>query len=287
MSARVAGPATTTTAPEPTDPTAPAPAEPAPSGWDDEPITDPPAPAPAPAPAVEQTPPPGMQETHEVTRPLTHPGIGLMVGAGVAGLAGWGLMAGKMGLVNRCSDDIDSTMTTGDAEVTAYSCFTSAKAILGLSVAGWFVNWATWGLAAGAGAVRGKHDGVGYAWDGTPDRKSVGFIAGGAATMGIGLLGVGLTRVFALTNILRCPIDTEVDHCVKRRLNGYFAGVQISSALVATGLGLMIYGIVYRKSRRQFEDKAPRVSHVQVVPDVSLFRGAGGAYSGLALTGRF
>lgn len=286
MSARIAPPATTT-APEPTDPTAPAPAptEPAPSGWDDEPIADPPAPAPAPAPVAEPLEPTG-PETHEVTRPRTHPGIGLIVGASVAGAGAWGLAIGKILLAKRCNDSIDSTSTTGEAEATVFQCFTSIRSILGLSIAGWFVNWATWGLAAGAGAVRGKHDGVGYAWDGKPNRSGGGFIGGGAAMLGVGVLGIGLTRVFALTSILQCPVDSEVNHCITRRFQGYFAGVQISSSIVAAGLGMMIYGIMYRKNRNQFENRR-RVTGLQVVPDVSLFRGSGGGYNGLAVTGRF
>jgi hypothetical protein len=106
----------------------------------------------------------------------------------------------------------------------------------------------------------------------------------------VGVLGIGLMRIFSL-NILRCPVTTsedisQVNGCLKRKFNGYFAGVQVSSSLVAAGLGMMIYGIVYGKNRRQFENR--RVSNLQIVPDVSLFRENGrGTYNGLALTGRF
>jgi hypothetical protein len=213
-----------------------------------------------------------------------------MVGAGVAGATAWGLAIGKMVLVTRCSDAIDDTSEGSDVEVTIFQCFRNAQAIIGLSVAGWFANWATWGLAGGAGGVRGKHDGVGYAWDGKPKHASGGFIGGGAAMLGVGVLGIGLTRIFSF-NILRCSITTtedvdQLNGCLKRKFNGYFAGVQVSSSLVAAGLGMMIYGIVYRKNRQQFENR--RVSDLRVVPDTSLFRNSGGGdYNGLALTGRF
>jgi len=134
-----------------------------------------------------------------------------------------------------------------DAEVTVYRCFTNIKSILGLSVAGWFANWATWGLSAGAGAVRGKHDGVAYAWDGHPDRTAGGFIGGGAAMLGVGVVGIGVSRVLAVTKILQCDVNVDINNCVTRGFRGYFAGIQVSSALVAAGLGVMVYGIVYRK----------------------------------------
>jgi hypothetical protein len=188
-------------------------------------------------------------------------------------------------LAERCNDGIEEGGTVMDNEVTLYKCFTNIKSVLGLSVAGWFANWATWGLAAGAGGVRGKHDGVAYAWDGVPDRVSAGYIAGGAATFGVGLVGVGLSRALALTKILQCDVDAQVNNCVTRGFRGYFAGVQVSSSLVAVGLGLMVYGIVYRKNRMQFEDR--KVADLRIVPDLAIGRRDGSGYSGLALTGRF
>jgi len=268
-------------------PTSTPPAEDPAAGWDDEPVADPPPPTPAPAttPPPADAPPPAGPQTHEVARPQTHSGIGLIVAASVVGAGAWGTAIGKIVLVERCSDSIDDTMTTTDAQVSAFTCFQSARGILGLSIAGWFLNWATWGLAAGAGAVRGKHDGVGYAWDGAPDRVAGGYIGGGAAMLGVGVLGIGLTRIFSL-NILRCDVNADLNKCLKRKFNGYFAAVQVSSSLVAAGLGMMIYGIVYGKNRRQFENR--RVTDLQIVPDVSLFRENGGSnYNGLALTGKF
>lgn len=243
-------------------------------------------------PAPDSTPiePRSGAATHEVKRPQTRSGVGLAVGAGIAGAAAWGLAIGKIALADRCNRDIesnDSIENTGDAQaaqVTLYNCFTDIKSILGLSVAGWFANWATWGLAAGAGGVRGKHNGVAYAWDGRPKQSAAGFIGGGAAVFGVGVVGIGLSRGLALTNVLKCDIDTEINNCATRTFRGYFAGVQVSSTLVAVGLGVMVYGLVYRKNRTMFKDR--KVANLRIVPDASVMR-TSGDYQGLALTGAF
>lgn len=277
-------PGSTTTAPGTTAP--PADAQP---GWDDEPIAEPTSTAPASPPeppkaaAVESKP---AGPTHEVVRPKTHSGIGLMVGAGAAGATAWGLTIGKIVLAERCNDSIQEGGTVEDAQVTVFQCFKNIKSILGLSIAGWFANWATWGLAAGAGGVRGKHDGVRFAWEGRPDRVAGGFIGGGAAMLGVGVVGIGVSRVLALTKILQCDVNADINNCVTRGFRGYFAGLQVSSSLVAAGLGLMVYGIVYRKNRQMFKDRS-RVATLQIVPDNSLFPRSGYDYNGLALTGKF
>ncbi len=229
-------------------------------------------------------------DTHAVTRPKTRSGIGLAVGAGLAGATAWGLAIAKMSLANRCNDSIESNdmiENSEDAEaaqVTLYNCFTDIQSILGLSVAGWFANWATWGLAAGAGAVRGKHNGVAYAWEGRPNHDAAGFIGGGAAVFGVGVVGIGLSRGLAATRFLKCDIDADLNNCATRTFRGYFAGVQVSSTLVAVGLGVMVYGLVYRKNRATFKDR--KVANLRVVPDTSLLR-TSGDYNGLALTGSF
>ena len=258
------------------------PVEPAPSTT----TAPPPPPSPTVPPAAEADARVDAQREplHEVVRPKTRSGVGLMVGAGLAGATAWGLTIGKIVLADRCNDSIEQGGNAMDAEVTVYRCFTNIKSILGLSVAGWFANWTTWGLAAGAGGVRGKHNGVAYAWDGRPDQSAGGFIGGGAALFGVGLVGVGLSRGLALTQMLKCDVDVQLNNCATNTFRGYFAGVQVSSTLVAAGLGLMVYGLVYRKHRTMFRDR--KVSELRVVPDVSVYRTSGN-YSGLALTGKF
>lgn len=256
----------------------------APAAPSETPTTAPPPP-PKPAPMQEDVATDRGDPMHAVTRPKTHHGIGLTIGAGLAGATAWGLTIGKIVLTKRCNESIQEGGTQMDAEVTLYKCFTNVKAILGLSVAGWFANWATWGLAAGAGGVRGKDDGVRYAWEGRPNYAAGGLIGGGAAMFGVGLVGIGLARGLALTKMLQCDVNANINNCLTRGFRGYFAGVQISSSLVAVGLGMMVYGLVYRKNRRQFADR--KVTELRIVPDVSVYRTSGSNYNGLALTGRF
>lgn len=251
-------------------PTAPAPT-----------ATEPPPPAPAPKATAKPSEP-----MHEVVRPKTHSGAGLIAGAAVAGATAWGLTIGKIVVANRCNDRIERGGTTDDATATVYQCFTNVQAILGLSIGGWFANWAMWGLAAGGGGVRGKHDGVAYAWDGRPNRAPAGFIAGGATMFGVGVVGLGLARALALTTLLKCDVNPQINDCVTRRFRGYFAGVQAASMLVGVGLGTMVYGLVYRKQREMFQDR--KVSDLRVVPNVSLYQTSGyGQFNGAALSGRF
>jgi hypothetical protein len=267
---------TTTPPPPPRSDAAPA--------WEDEPVAEPPPPRAPPGAEADARVDAKAEETHEVVRPKTRKGVGLMVGAGIAGATAWGLTIGKIVLADRCNDSIQEGGNVMDAEVTVYKCFTNIKSILGLSVAGWFANWTTWGLAAGAGGVRGKHDGVSYAWDGRPRHSAAGFIGSGAALFGVGVIGVGLSRGLALTTLFKCDVDVEINNCATKTFRGYFAAVQVSSTLVAAGLGLMVYGLVYRKHRTMFKDRA--VSQLQIVPDVSVYRTSGN-YNGLALTGKF
>jgi hypothetical protein len=84
--------------------------------------------------------------------------------------------------------------------------------------------------------------------------------------------------------MLKCDVDVQLNNCATNTFRGYFAGVQVSSTLVAAGLGLMVYGLVYRKHRTMFKDR--KVSELRVVPDVSVYR-LSGNYNGLALTGKF
>ncbi|HET6581939.1 MAG TPA: hypothetical protein VFG69_00805, partial [Nannocystaceae bacterium] len=183
-------------------------------------------------------PPPGLQsdhsarrhaDEHEVVRPKTLPGAGLTIAAALTFATAWGITIGKIVLADRCNESIEAGGDAMDQEVTLYKCFTNVKSILGLTVGGWFANWATWGLAAAAGGVRGKDDGVRYAWEGRPKYAAGGLIAGGATMFGVGLIGVGLSRGLALTRILRCDANANLNNCLTRGFRGYFAGVQIAS----------------------------------------------------------
>ncbi len=234
------------------------------------------------------TAPPPTPQPIGVDRPDTKKGTGLIIGAAAAGGVGWILSFVRMGLVTQCVDAVEDAGNADAGFAAAQTCWKAGRANLFTLPVQYFANLASWGLAAGAGVVRGKHDGVAAAWDGKPKRAAAAFIGGGAALLSIGVIGriASAALVFrpfrALASI---PPDGD-KFALQYRLRLF--GVQASSASIAAGLGLMVYGIVYNKNLRQQGKRLGRPqAELQVAPDFNLAPGSGLGYTGVALNGRF
>lgn len=261
--------------------------------WDEpeEPVADPAtdpardpaealAPAPEPAPAPAATPevvPVAVPGMLPVTRPTSSKGTGLIITAGIVGGLAWLTTIGRMRAITRCTDAI----ATGEISASVGQCiFKSGTALLLLTPAGWMTNGATYGLAPGAGMVRGKYDGIAAAWDGAPERTPAAYIGSGAALLGLGVIGRVFTMFTFDNSIAKCV--GGADAC-RNALVLHYLGSQISSSSIATGAGLLAYGLSYKKNRDGETDrrKAAGLAHVRLSPQL------GWAYNGLSLSGRF
>jgi hypothetical protein len=266
-----------------TDPATAPPAEGTPPATD--PATDPAgnpadalAPAPEPVPAPTTTPlPVVVPGPMVVTRPEPNKGIGLIAAASTTGGLAWLTAIGRMVAINKCAQAINA----GDIEASFGQClFKTTTSLLLLTPAGWVTNAATYGLAPGAGMVRGKYDGVRAAWDGAPKRNVPVFVGVGAALLGVGVIG-RLATVFTFGRSIRACVG-GVDAC-RNSLVLHYLGAQLSSAGIAAGAGLLAYGLAYKKaftnegSRR----KAAGLADVRLAPQL------GWNYTGLSVSGRF
>lgn len=253
------------------------------AGADAQPTEDPVESEPVSAPAPNTTPPPN------VDRPEARKGTGLLIAAGVTGGVAWILSFTRMALVKQCADAVQDAENADAGLSAASTCWKSAGVgnVVTLPFQYAF-NLASWGLAAGGGAVRGKHDGIASAWDGKPSRTGGAFIGAGAALLSLGIIG----RITAAALVLRpfralASTEPDVDKFARNYRLRLF-GVQISSASIAAGLGMMVYGIVYNSNlRTQSRRLGKPTAQVHVAPDFNFAPGTGMSYTGVALNGRF
>lgn len=254
-------------------------------GWDDPvdeatdaPTTEPDEPAPVgetapepvPVPTPTVPPPQGPPQRPDVSN-----GTGLIIGASITGGLAWVAGLTRMAFVSRCARDIENG-TLGDG--SAAGCvFQAGVANIVLYPVQWTLNYATWGLAPAAGAIRGRHDGIAYAYDGLPERNPGGFIGSGAALLGVGVIGRIVMYPMFYRAIGTCVEDAS--KCMTHlRLQSF--GVQLSSAMIGAGAGLLAYGIAYNSSSKKYGRLLQQHS-VRVAPQL------GWDYTGMALSGRF
>jgi hypothetical protein len=273
-------------------------------GWDDPPAegtpTDAPAtdasasgevppptvtPATAPPPSSIPTvvPPPGAN-----AKPQYNKGTGLIIGASITGGLGWVAALARLAFVKQCEKaarDADSLETGLSAGGTCL--FRAGLGNAALIIPQYTLNAATWGLAAGAGAVRGRYDGVEDAWSGKPSRKTGGFIGAGAAILAVGVVG----RIVAASTVglpfkkLEPDAEGNIDASgFASALRARMIGVQLSSAMIGLGAGLLAYGVAYRKHHRA---QIKVIQQVRVAPELNIDPATGMGYGGVALSGRF
>ncbi len=264
-------------------------------GWDDivgpDAIPQPPDPTLPATGAPESTPAPA---PIVAAKPEYKKGTGLMIGAGVTGGLAWILGLTRMAFVKQCSDKLTADIENVPTGLEAVNACAFKAGVAG-AVLGIFqvpLNWATWGLGAGAGSVRGRYDGVEDAWDKTNAKKTAAFIGAGAAVLAVGIVGRITAGVMVFrpyknfaTEVEANPDDVNaaVDK-LSRGIRGRLFGLQLSSAMIAGGAGLLAYGIAYRKN---FDSENRRMQQVRLAPQFSRDRASGSSYTGLSLSGRF
>jgi hypothetical protein len=224
-------------------------------------------PVPAPTPTV-----PPAQAIPQ--RPNVSKGTGLIVAASVTGGLAWVVGLTRMAIISRCARQIED----GELGDGSFGCiFRAGTASLILFPTQWTLNWATWGLAPAAGAIRGRYDGVAYAFDGDPDRSTGAFIGSGAALLGVGVIGrIAMYPMFG--RALSGCVEDGAKCLTHLRLQAF--GVQLSAAMIGGGAGLLAYGIAYNSSSKKYGRLLDEHA-LRIAPQVGL------DYTGLALSGRF
>ncbi len=199
-------------------------------------------------------------------------------------------------------DDIDATTvdddTIGDVTDDATDCFLSGRGgNAGLWVLQAVPNAVNWGIAPAAATIRAKYDAARFVKHGEADRKPNVFIGTGAALLGAGAIGRIVVMVIRIQSLepekgiaLNCldGAETEVSDffsCYANKNAQLYAAHQITSAGVAGGAGLLAYGIVYKRERRNLEKKYDLEKQAQlefrVEPQLSF------NHTGVAATLRF
>jgi hypothetical protein len=244
-----------TVAPAPADPTAP-------------PVTQPVAPVgPAPQPVQPATPgvnPDGSIIKKPAPEPDPRKGIGLLVGAGVAGAVAWGVAGARIGLVSK------SCVDTSDVGNSILDCVRKVPTYLGLTILVWLANDSTYALGPAAGLVRGRYEASEYMYSGKYDRKAGVWAGAGGAIMGVGI--VSKIALWAMSfNVLKCDANDPAGFgdCVRKRWTGMLVAHQFSSGMIAGGAGAMTFGIVYGKERRSRERLFFRPEQVRIMPELN------------------
>jgi hypothetical protein len=242
-------------------------------GWDDEPadapattVVEPGDLEPAPATSIDASVP-AKPELPEVP---TKRGTGMLAGAGAAGAAAIGFNIWRaIAFADICAVE--------DELGRAIGCTFGALAIFPLTATAWTGNLGSIGLAAAGGVMRGKYDALETIHAGEKPRSGIGTIAAGATLMGLGITaGIGV-RAWLLSGDFFSGCQTpELEDCMRRRVHGYFAGLQLSGSFTAAGAGLLSYGVTLGKYKSRFAPHSFRL-----IPQITYDR------VGLSLTGRF
>lgn len=258
-------------------------AEPTDPDWRDVEAATTPAPAPAPSATVAPTPPPQpIKPAYEFTK-----GTGLMIGAGVTSGLAWAAAFARMGLVDGCRRavlaDADPDGVIGTDLRTRSKClFRAGAANAGLAISQAPLDLASWLLAAGAGFVRGRHDGTEDGWGGRWSNRSVAAIGGGFTLMVVSAATQAVTMATAKRPFEKLAAGDTRGFETDLRLR-YF-GVQASAAAASAGLGLLAYGFTYLRAHR---DAPSPVYLIRVAPSYHVDRPTRSSYAGVAVSGRF
>jgi hypothetical protein len=223
----------------------------------------------------------------EPVKPEYSKGTGLIIGASVTGGLAWAIGLTRMAFVKQCEDALTDASgdPTGESGFGAASkcLFRAGAGNVALGIVQVPMNWATWGMAIGAGVMRGRYEGADHAWTGHEPRKANAFIGAGAGMLAVGVIGRVLTMALATRPYTRFAEDGDADQMftsIRLRL----FGIQMSSALIAAGAGLLAFGVVYKKNH---ESESIRLKQVRVSPVLSTDPYTGASYTGFSLTGRF
>ena len=219
------------------------------------------------------------------------------------GAVGWGVMGWRIARIrSRCTADaVDLTsVSEDDADMlvdAAVDCFSARGGNIGLWLLQAAPNGTNWGIAPGGAAVRAKYDAARSVKTGEVQRKPGVFIGTGAALLGLGVVGRITVMVFqvqalnpAKSVVARCieSDDTAIDDffdCYASNVSTRYAMQQLTSSAIAGGAGLLAYGVVYKRERRNYQKNfgAEPVARMEfsVQPQLSL------GYTGVAANLRF
>lgn len=231
-------------------------------------------------------------------------GVGLMATAGALGGLAWAVLGVRIyNIKQACKGsnvDLESVSEDDLASLTdsAADCVVQGR---GRNAGLWFLqalpNSANWGLAPAAAMYRAKYDAARSVKTGEVDRNPAVFIGTGAALLGAGAIGrvvVAAIRIRSLNPAngvaANCVEDgqTQVDdffNCYANRNALLYGMHQLSSSAIAGGAGLLTYGLVYKRERRNYEKvygaKKTAALEFTVQPQLSL------DYSGVSANLRF
>lgn len=208
------------------------------------------------------------------SRPDPEDGAGLVIATVVIGSLAWANATITRPMAMRfCIEDIDDDR---DDQDDYSACATIHDATTGsLMAANWLLNGITYGLAPAAGEARGHHDAIMDAWKGGRRRNAPAFIGSGAALLVAGIGGrvtviAALARGCTAHDAVACHRDVVLE----------ILGSQLSSSAIATGAGLLRYGLAYRRSGKVVRQRSP-VGRLRLIPQL------GRVYAGLDLIGHF
>ncbi len=200
-------------------------------------------------------------------------GIGLMATSGALAGVGIGVMAWRISRIKRLctADSVDAMSVSQDdlSRITdeAADCFVSGR---GANAGLWFLqalpNAVNWGIAPGAGTVRAKYDAARSVKTGEIQRKPGVFIGTGAGLLGAGAVGRIVVMVIRIRSLN--PVNGIAANCIEggntdpkdffgcyADRNALLYGMhQLTSTVVAAGGGLLAYGVVYKRTRKQLEN---------------------------------
>jgi len=198
-------------------------------------------------------------------------GLGMMIAAGGLGAVGWGVMGWRIARIrSRCTADAVDVMSVSEEDAqmlfdSAVDCFSARGENAGLWALQALPNAANWGIAPGAAAIRAKYDAARSAKTGEVDRKPGVFIGTGAGLLAAGVVGRVVVAVYQVQALnptksvfARCIDGSSVDteeffDCYRGNVSTRYAMHQLSSAAVAGGAGLLAYGVVYKRERKNYE----------------------------------
>jgi hypothetical protein len=209
------------------------------------PAPPPPAYGPVAAPAVDPGPTPGELRPE----PPLYDGRGLLIGAGVLGLANIGLVAARLGL--------SLGEPTAEQEHTRF-ILTAVATPIDLA--------AGIGLAASGGYLRGRQDGYRTAFAGAPKLRSVAFTSSGIVILVMGVVGWASAWT-----------PWHGDASLDARGGGSLVVESVGSLLLMGGSGLVAYGVSWDKHTRRYSRSRPLGVRPTLAP----------GFVGLALGGRF
>lgn len=228
-------------------------------------------------------------------RHLRRRGIGLFIGTGASAFVGAVMTAARVGVVrNGDCQNVDTTTETY-TEATQ-QCIREPLVYLGTSWVQLFSNGVAFGLAAGGGAVAGRHDAY---WDyrrGRERRSPVGLIAGGASLMSLSIIAgtvVQLRMWGTAYGFTECggvlgsdPSTVEIiplEGCWENRWSGYVVATEVTQLGGVAGVGMLAYGASHRKNSRMLRALSGNDRRFQLrISPVTTPR-----WTGLSIAGRF